>query len=127
VILRHRLAGRLASIPYVRQAIDERADLSPFKTRPSVRLVTGTFLILISMLFGWPIVLSVFGALALYYGQPLILVVGGPIVYGFSWLIWLLGMALVGLEGTKYAFVFLRWLVRVGVERLIGRGTASQD
>jgi hypothetical protein len=121
----HRLAYkfglRLARIRFVRGAIDERADLSGFDHKPTVKLVAGLFLIVFSFIIGWPAI-SGLGALAIYYHRPRIAVIGSPILYGFSHVCYIAGMALAG---AKYARLFFRWLARVWVERLLSHGRGA--
>ena len=109
------LFQRLAALPYVQKAIAERADLSAFKARPTLRILSGVFLIGASFVVCWPLI-SVLGFLALHLGNPWIIAVGGPLAYGFSHLVFLAGMYL---SGAEYTLIFCRWLVRVVMERLM--------
>ena len=105
---------RLAALPYVQKAIADRADLSAFKARPTLRILGGVFLIGASFVVCWPLI-SVLGFLALHLGNPWIIAIGGPLAYGFSHLVFLAGMYL---SGAEYTLIFCRWLVRVVMERL---------
>lgn len=100
---------------FIRSAIEEKADLSAFKQRPSLGVLAGVFAIAFSYVIGWPAV-SLLGVLAVFFQEPLILLIGGPLVYGLSHLVFLLGMYLAGAE---YSLIFLRWATRVAVEKLI--------
>ncbi|MFH1981163.1 MAG: hypothetical protein ABIL58_04925 [Pseudomonadota bacterium] len=113
----HRLIQKIAARPSVREAIADGADLSAFKARPSLRILLGVFLIAFSYVIGWPLVGGL-GTLAVVLKQPLIAVIGGPLAYGLSHLVFLLGMFLAG---AKYSRIFLRWATRVAVEGLITR------
>jgi hypothetical protein len=106
---------RVADIDFVRLAIEERADLSDFKEKPSLQVVVGVLLIIISSLLGWPAV-AVSGVLAVKLDEPLIAIIGGPLAYGFSHLVFMLGMYF---SGAKYSLIFLRWLTRVSVEKMV--------
>jgi len=106
---------KLARTRYVRSAIKEKADLSAFRQRPSLRIIAGISAIALSYVIGWPAV-SLFAFLSIYFGQPLIVVIGGPLIYGISHLVFLLGMHLAG---AKYTRIFFRWLTRVGMEKLM--------
>jgi len=106
---------RLAAQDFVRSAMEERADLSAFRGRPSPRVLAGVFAIAASYLIGWPAV-AVMGVVALKLDNPWIAAIGGPTTYGLSHLVFLLGMYLCG---AKYSMIFLRWLTRVGMERLL--------
>jgi hypothetical protein len=112
-----RLVQRLAATAYVRRAIEEQADLSAFRQRPSLRVVAGVGAILFSYVIGWPLI-AVLGAVSIHMNQPLVVGVGGPVAYGLSHLVFLLGMYLAGAE---YSMIFLRWATRVAVVKLLDR------
>lgn len=118
-----RLVQRLAATGYVRRAIDEQADLSAFRQRPSLRVVTGVGAILFSYVIGWPLI-AVLGAASIHLNQPLVVAVGGPVAYGLSHLVFLLGMYLAGAE---YSMIFLRWATRVAVIKLLDITSGEQE
>jgi hypothetical protein len=68
--------------------------------RPSNRIAFGVVLIAASYILGWPAV-GACAAIALHLKSPLVLAVGGPAFYGFSWIVWSLGMYLVGRESYE--------------------------
>jgi hypothetical protein len=115
--MKMKLLERLAETNYVRKAIEERADLSAFQERPSVRVLLGVFAMGFSYVIGWPAI-SALGALAVYLKKPLLIAIGGPLLYGLSHLVFMLGMYL---SGAKYSKIFLRWAARVAVERLTNK------
>ena len=104
---------RISETNYVRSAIADKADLSAFKEKPSMRVILGVSAICFSYIIGWPAI-SVLGALAIYLNRPWLIAIGGPLLYGFSHLVFLLGMYLAGYNYTK---IFLRWATRVAVEK----------
>ena len=108
-----RIIKRIAETRYVRSAIEDKADLSAFKEKPSVRVIAGVSAICFSYVIGWPAI-SALGAFAIYVNRPWLIAVGGPLLYGLSHLVFLLGMYLAGYDYTK---IFLRWATRVVVER----------
>lgn len=110
-----KLIIKISEINFVRTAIEGQADLSAFKGKPSLQVITGVLLISFSFLLGWPAV-AVSGVLAIQLNEPLIAVVGGPLIYGFSHLVFLLGMYF---SGARYSVIFFRWLSRVSVEKLL--------
>ena len=110
-----KIIQKIADTTFVRSAIEEQADLSAFKEQPSLVVITGVTLIISSFLLGWPAV-AMAGVLAVKLDEPLIAVIGGPLVYGFSHLVFLLGMYF---SGAKYSLIFSRWLVRVIMEKLL--------
>jgi peptidoglycan-N-acetylglucosamine deacetylase len=113
----------LASTAAGRKAILEKTDLSAFKERPSKRFLTGVGLILISYALGWPMV-GLFSALAAYFQNPGLLL-GGPLFYGFSHLVFLSGMVLAGRDSLKYVEIFSLWSLRMLVARMTGKDSAS--
>ena len=113
--MKSRIINKLGNTLYVRKAIEEKADLSAFKQKPSARVLLGIFLIGFSYVIGWPAI----GALALvavYLHKPLVVIIGGPLAYGLSHLVFLTGMYLAG---VKYTGIFLRWATRVVMEKLL--------
>jgi hypothetical protein len=106
---------RLCETEYVRSAIADKADLSAFKEKPSPRVILGVAAIGFSYIIGWPAI-SALGALAIYLDRPWLIAVGGPLLYGVSHLVFLLGMYLSGYDYTK---IFLRWATRMAVEKLM--------
>ena len=94
--------------------MEDQADLSAFKEKPSPRIIAGLLAIMISYIIGWPAVAAL-GFLALKLHEPWIVVVGGPLTYGLSHLVFMLGMYLCG---AVYSLIFLRWLTRVSVGKL---------
>ncbi|AGF76734.1 hypothetical protein UWK_00147 [Desulfocapsa sulfexigens DSM 10523] len=109
-----KLIQKIADIEFVRIAIEEQADLTPFKEKPSLEVITGVLLIILGSLLGWPAV-AVLGVLAIKFNEPLLAVIGGPLAYGLSFPVFGLGMYF---SGAKYTIIFFRWLSRVMVEKL---------
>lgn len=109
-----KLVVKLAAIPFVQQAIAENADLSAFKGKPTLKTVLGVFAILFSYVICWPLI-TLLSAVAVSTGRSAIILVGGPVAYGLSHLVFLLGMYLAG---AYYSWVFLRWLTRVAMLKL---------
>jgi len=107
---------KITQTEYVRSAVEEKADLSAFKERPSMRIMTGIGLIIFSYIIGLPAVFA-FGALSVYLEEPMVLMIGGPLIYGLSHLVFIFGMYLAG---AKYTKIFIRWATRMAVERFMG-------
>jgi hypothetical protein len=111
----YKLGLRLAQIGFIRSAIDARADLRAFKKRPTLRILAGVFAIGFSFVMCWPAI-GVLSGISLYLRAPLLIVIGGPVLYCLSHVCYLTGMAL---SGAEYSWIFLRWLVRICVESLL--------
>ena len=107
------LMERISRTEYVRSAIADKADLSAFKARPSLRVKQGIVIVLFSYVIGWPAI-AVLGYFAVVLEKGWLIAIGGPLLYGFSHLVFIWG---VYLSGYDYSKVFLRWAVRVMVER----------
>ena len=95
--------------------MEEQADLSAFKERPGPRIILGLLAIMVSYVIGWPAVAAL-GLLAITLHEPWVVIVGGPVTYGLSHLLFLLGMYLCG---AVYSLIFLRWLTRISMEKLL--------
>jgi hypothetical protein len=115
--IRARIAARLIRVRFVREAMEEKADLSGLREKPAVRTRVGLGLIGFSYLIGWPAV-GLLAVIAYHLREPLIIAVGGPVTYGLSHLVFLAGS---WLAGVRYAAVFLRWATRRIVEKMEGR------
>lgn len=113
--IKMKILNRIAETEYVRSAIEEEADLSAFKERPTFRIYVGLGVMAFSYIIGWPAV-GALGALAIYLKEPLVAVIGGPVIYGLSHLTFLLGAYLAGARYTK---VFFRWAARKAVQKLM--------
>ena len=107
------LMERISRTAYVRSAIADKADLSAFRAKPSLRVKLGIAIVLFSYIIGWPAI-AVLGYMAVALDKGWLIAIGGPLLYGFSHLVFLLGIYLSGYDYTK---IFLRWAVRVVVEK----------
>ena len=114
-LLFRKIVLYFAATPFVQTAIEEKADLAAFRIKPTPTVLAGVFAIGLSFLLGWPSVF-VLGVFAVKLHTPWIVVVGGPLIYGFSHLVFLLGMYL---SGAIYSLIFCRWFARITVERFL--------
>ena len=110
------LAARLAGTRYVREALLEKADLRALKTRPTPRVWIGLGIVGFSYVMGWPAV-GLLAWISYHLREPWIIVVGGPVTYGLSHLVFLAGSYLAG---KQYAQILLRWATRCLMERWAG-------
>ncbi len=110
-----KILKKISETNFVRSAIEQQADLSAFKEKPSFRVIAGISVIGFSYIIGWPAV-SALGAMSVYFKEPLIVIIGGPLTYGLSHLAFIFGMYLAG---AKYSMIFLRWATRVAIEKLM--------
>lgn len=98
---------------FVREALDAPVDLSVLRARPTPRVWTGLGLVGLSYLIGWPAV-ALLAWLALRWQEPLLVVIGGPLTYGASHLLFLAGS---WLAGSRYLWILFQWAVRRVAER----------
>ena len=110
-----RIANGIAKTKFASKAINESADLSAFKEKLTTRNFLGIILTCCSYIIGWPTV-GLIGALSIYRREPLLIIIGAPVLLVVAHLVFLLG---VYLAGGKYIMVFLRWAVRVTLEKLL--------
>jgi hypothetical protein len=89
-MIRRKIAQYLAGKKYIIKIMENPADLSEFKERPTPRVITGLILMGFSYVIGWPAV-AVLGFLAVWLGEPLIAVIGCPTIYGLSHVVFILG------------------------------------
>lgn len=111
-----KVLRKAADTRFVQRAVADKADLSPFKERPSPRALAGISAIGISYIIGWPAV-ALLGVISIHLEKPLIAIIGGPLTYGLSHLVFILGMYLAGADYTR---IFLRWATRKTMEKLMG-------
>ena len=113
-----RLAARLARTHFVRTAMEgEAADLGALQCKPSPAVIVGVALIGFSYIIGWPAV-ALLGILAAHFERAAIVVVGGPLTYGLSHVVFMVGMYFAG---NRYAPIFLRCAARAVMRRLLER------
>jgi hypothetical protein len=110
------LARQVARTEFAQRAVAERADLEIFEGRPSKRLILGLSLFGLNFVLGWPVVAAL-GAAALWTNSPLLLLLGGPAAYAFSWLLLGVSVLLVGPDSARYLRAILRWALRRWIER----------
>ena len=110
-----KLANSIAKTKFASRAIKDGADLSEFKERLTTKSTLGIFLMICSYIIGWPAV-GLIGAFSIYWQKPLLIIIGGPLLYIISHLIFFAGLYLAG---GKYVMVFFRWATRVILEKLM--------
>lgn len=103
-----KLAAHIARNKYIRNTIENPADLSEFREKPTPRLIFGLFLMAFSYVLGWPSVAAL-GMVAIWLEEPLIAAIGGPAVYGLSHLVFLAGALLA--RAPHYMGVLVRYSV----------------
>ena len=116
--LGRRLVARLARTRFVHQAMEgEAADLGALRGKPSPGVIVGVALIGFSYIIGWPAV-ALLGILAAHFKRAAIVVVGGPLIYGLSHVVFMVGMYFAG---NRYAPILLRRAARAVMRKLLER------
>lgn len=118
------IAARLAKTKYVREALEDTADLKSIRIERSPRLIMGLILIGFSYIIGWPAV-AVFGILAVYFREPLIAAIGGPVIYGISHVVFLVGAWLAGAEHARFVMRYTTKVIFKKILRQDGETTPS--
>ena len=85
--------------------------------RPPVRVVVGLSLLGASYVLGWPAVIAL-GVAAAWLRQPKLLL-GGPIIYGLSWLVFAVGLAFIGSKSVSAGHALGMLLVRRLAEKFL--------
>ena len=109
------MAHGIAKTKFASKAIKDDADLSAFKEKPTAQSFLGIFLMCSSYIIGWPAV-GLIGAFSIYRHEPLLIIIGGPLLVIIAHLVFLAGMYLAG---GKYVMVFFRWATRATLEKLM--------
>jgi hypothetical protein len=118
-----KIALYFARKEFCQSAINERADLSVFKEKPSFAVLVGILLVAFSYLIGLPAVI-VMGIVAAWLNNALLAAVVIPLIYGLSWLTFILGMYLAG---PRYGKAIGRWAARVILEKILGEKAKNPD
>ncbi len=114
-----KIAEYLAKTEYVRKTLEEPADLKDIGNWRSTWTLMGIILIGFSYIIGWPAVAAL-GVLAVYFREPLIVAIGGPVIYGFSHVVFLAGVWLVG---ARHARLLMRYATKQLFRKILRRGT----
>ncbi|MDJ0763003.1 MAG: hypothetical protein QNJ97_08455 [Myxococcota bacterium] len=109
------LTKSIAKLGFVKKAIEDRADLSEIKGKPTAKFYIGIFLMAFSYLLGLPAI-GVLSALSIYWKIPKLAIIGGPSLFIIAHAVFFAG---VYLSGGKYLLVFFRWATRKTLEKLI--------
>ena len=110
-----KLANRIAQTEFASRALREGADLSALKSKLTARIFFGILLMCCSYIIGLPAV-GFIGALSISRNEPLLIIVGGPLLIIIAHLVFAAGVALAG---GRYVKIFFRWATRIVLEKLM--------
>jgi hypothetical protein len=111
-----RLRLRLRETRVIRRALATPIDpilLQP----PSTRIVVGLVLLILSYLLGWPAI-GLLGIIAAWLRRP-VLLAGGPLLYGFSWAVFAVGLVCIGGKSISTGRAFGWWMLRRFAEKYL--------
>jgi len=111
-----KTALHFARKKYCRAAILECADLLAIKKKPEPHVIIGLSLIAFSYVIGLPAVIAM-GVIAVWTKEPKIGIIGGPVIYLISTIIFIIG---IKMAGKKYFHLFSRWVIRIVLEKILG-------
>ena len=110
------IARYFARKKYCQAAIITRADLKAFQETPTLPVVMGILMIVVSYVIGLPTVFFL-AMIAVSIKKPLIGIVGGPFVYALSMVVFIVGVKMAGLKHIKALFA---WATRIVLEKILG-------
>jgi hypothetical protein len=89
-MIKKKLGKYLGEKKIIQKIMENPADLSEFKERPTPRLIAGLILMVLSFIMGWPAIAAL-SVLAVWWQEPLIFVIGGPTAYALSCIVFIIG------------------------------------
>ncbi len=116
-----KIAERLAKTKYVHEAMEDPTELKDIWREPDARMMVGLFLVGFSYIIGWPAVAAL-GILAVYLREPLIVVIGGPLTYGLSHVVFLAGAWLAGAGRVR---IMMRYVTKVLFKKILHQDTGT--
>jgi hypothetical protein len=115
-MIRKKIAQYLTGKKYIIKILENPADLSEFKERPTPRLITGLILMGFSYVIGWPAVAAL-GVLAVWVKEPLIAIIGCPTIYGLSHVVFIIGAWLS--RAPHYMGTLARYTIQFFLRKLL--------
>jgi hypothetical protein len=111
-----RLRAWLRDTRLVRKALGTPID-PVLAQPPSPRIVVGLVLLALSYVLGWPAI-ALLAAIATWLRRP-ILLAGGPVLYGFSWAVFAVGLLMLGRKSVRAGRALGWMLLRRLAERFL--------
>jgi hypothetical protein len=115
-MIRRKIAEYLAGRKYITEILENPADLSEFRERPTKRLIAGLILMGLSYVIGWPAV-AVLTFLAAWFREPMIAVIGCPTTYGLSHLVFIAGAWLA--RAPHYIGTLVRYTIQCFLRKFL--------
>lgn len=114
--MRKELSQYLAGKQYIKKIMENPADLSEFKERPTPRLIGGLIFMGLSFLMGWPAIAAL-SFLAVLWHEPLIFVIGAPLAYILSCIVFLIGAWMA--RAPHYLNTLTKYAIQSVVKKII--------
>lgn len=115
-MIKQKFGRYLAGKKFIRKIMAEPADLSEFQERPTPRLIGGLILMAFSFMIGWPAIFAL-SVLAVWFHEPLIFVIGGPLAYALSCVVFLIGAWLA--RTPHYMNILTRYALQNLIKKII--------
>ena len=115
-MIRRNIARYLAGKKYIKEILENPADLSEFRERMTPRLITGLILMVLSFIIGWPAVAAL-SVLAVWFKEPLIAVIGCQTTYALSYVVFIIGAWLS--RAPNYMGILARYTIQSFLRKLI--------
>ncbi len=109
------MARRLARTKFGQKALSQPDGPGILKQKPSTRVYAGLALMALSYLTGLP-ALAFLSYLSVKMSKPIIIAVGGPVVFGLVHIMFAAG---VYLAGKNYAMEVLLWATKRFLEKYV--------
>ena len=110
-----KIAQGIAKTKFASKALNENAALTVFKEKPPAKVFWGIFLMIMGFIIGWPMI-GLCGALSFYWKEPLMIIIGGPLLFGIAHIALFAGLYL---GAGRYMMPFIRWATRGILKKLI--------
>lgn len=110
-----KAARYFAASNFCRTALNEPVDFSSFRQKASSSDLLGLGLLILSYIIYMPVVI-VLGTLAVLWREPLIGVIGIPLIYGITTVVFIIGLKLAG---KKYVKAMASWFVQITLKKIL--------
>ena len=115
-MIRKKISHYLAGKKYIQKILENPADISEFKERPTPRLIAGLVLMVLSFILGWPAVAAL-SVIAFWMKEPLIFVIGGPTTYALSYVVFIIGAWMA--HAPHYLGILARYFIQGFFKKII--------
>jgi len=115
-MIRRKIAKYLTGKKYIIDILENPTDLHEFKEHPTPRLITGLILMGFSYIIGWPAVAAL-SALAVWFREPMIAIIGCPTTYGLSYVVFIIGAWLA--RAPHFMGILARYTIQYFLKKLL--------